>query len=84
MDQADEAVVFFNPEVVKHKRLPEITTEDVKKGFDNQNIKVFTDNQQLLGFLNDKNYTDTVLLIMTSGNFSGINIQELANSLVHE
>ena len=36
MDQADEAIVFFNPEVVKQKRLPEITIDDVKQGFDNK------------------------------------------------
>lgn len=82
MDEADEAVVFFNPEVVKHKRLPEITTEDVKKGFADNNINVFTDNRQLLAFLNSKDYTESVLLIMTSGNFSGINIQELADRLI--
>lgn len=82
MDEANEAIVFFNPEVVKHKRLPEITIEDVKNGFDNKNIKVYTDNQQLLSLLNDEDYHNTVLLIMTSGNFSGINLQELANQLL--
>ena len=82
MDQADEAIVFFNPEVVKHKRLPEITPENVQEGFGNRKVKVFTDNRQLLAFLDAKDYTDSVLLIMTSGNFSGINIQELAARLI--
>lgn len=82
MDKADEAIVFFNPEVVKHKRLPEISIEDVKKGFNNKNIKVHIDNQELLTLLTNKNYQNTVLLIMTSGNFSGINIQNLANQLL--
>lgn len=82
MDKADEAIVFFNPEVVKHKKLPEITTEDVKNGFNNKSIKVYTDNQQLLNLLNNQDYQNTVLLIMTSGNFSGINIQKLAEQLL--
>ena len=82
MDQADEAIVFFNPEVVKQKRLPEITIDDVKQGFDNKDIKVLTDNQKLLTLLTDKDYNNTVLLIMTSGNFSGIHIQNLANQLL--
>ncbi|MDE5611314.1 MAG: peptidoglycan synthetase, partial [Odoribacter sp.] len=84
MDQADEAIVFFNPEVIRHKRLPEMTPEDVQKGFGNRNVKVFTDNRQLLDFLNGKDYTNAVLLIMTSGNFSGINIQELADRLIRK
>jgi len=83
MDQADEAIVFFNPEVVKHKRLPEITLTDVKKGFGNEHIKVLTDNQELLTLLTRENYTNTVLLIMTSGNFSGIDIPELSQHLIH-
>lgn len=52
MDQADEAIVFFNPEVVKQKRLPEITIDDVKQGFDNKDIKVLIDNQKLTHFVN--------------------------------
>lgn len=84
MDQADEAIVFFNPEVVKHKRLPEIKTEDVKKGFDNPLLKVFTDNQLLLKELSQKDYENSVLLIMTSGNFSGIDIKALATQLIHK
>lgn len=82
MDEADEAIVFFNPEVVKHKKLPEITIDNVLEGFDNNTLKVYTDNQQLTLLLNAKDYNNTVLLIMTSGNFSGINIQELANQLI--
>ena len=49
MDLADEAIVFFNPEVVTQK-----------------------------------NYENSVLLIMTSGNFSGIDIKELATQLIHK
>ena len=84
MDLADEAIVFFNPEVVKHKRLPEISSEDVRKGFDDTQLKVFTDNRQLLEELTQKNYENSVLLIMTSGNFSGIDIKELATQLIHK
>lgn len=82
MDQADEAIVFFNPEVVKHKRLPDITREDVQQGFANPNVKVYTDNQLLLQELTAKNYENSILLIMTSGNFSGIDIPQLAKQLI--
>ena len=82
MDQADGAIVFFNPEVVKHKKLPEITIPQVKEGFQNDHLQVYTDNQELLKQLYKKDYSDAVLLIMTSGNFSGIQIQDLANQLI--
>lgn len=84
MDQADEAIVFFNPEVVIHKRLPAISPEDVKRGFNNKDLKVYTDNRELLARLSTEDYSNSVLLIMTSGDFSGINLKELANQLVNK
>lgn len=84
MAQADEAIVFFNPEVVRHKHLPEITKEDVAQGFGSQNLRVFTDNQELLEKLNRYDYKNTVLLIMTSGNFSGIDLQNLAQKMIRK
>lgn len=83
MASADQAVVFFNPEVVRHKKLPEITTSDVKKGFAGEKLEVFTDNSALLKYLSEQDYTNTVLLIMTSGNFSGIDIKTTAEKLLH-
>lgn len=82
MAKADTSVVYFNPEVVKHKKLPAITTEDVKKGFAQKELNVFTDNKQLVRFLEEQNYDNTILLIMTSGNFSGIDIRQLATTLL--
>lgn len=82
MKGADVAIVFFDPEVVKHKRLPEITCADVQRGFADKQLHVFTDNIQLLQKLNEEEYKNTVLLIMTSGNFSGINIKETAEKLM--
>lgn len=82
MKGADTSIVFFNPEVVKHKHLPEITSADVKRGFDEEQLTVFTDNNLLIEKLSEEDYNDSVLLIMTSGNFSGINIKETAEKLL--
>jgi len=43
---------------------------------------VFTDNRQLLDYLQQQEYGNTVLLIMTSGNFSGIDIKATARQLL--
>ena len=84
MDQADTAVVYYNPEVIVHKRLPAISPEDVKKGFQNGKLEVFTDNQQLLAFLKEQNYRNSVLLIMTSGNFNGVDLKAMAQELLQQ
>lgn len=83
MDQADTSIVFFNPEVVAHKKLPTIQEEDVKKGFACEHLQVFTDNQRLLEYLKQQKYQNSVLLIMTSGNFSGIDIKATARQLLN-
>lgn len=82
MEKADHAIVFFNPEVVRHKRLPEITVADVRKGFGDEKLNVFTDNKALLEHLSRQSYKNAVLLIMTSGNFSGIDIKATAEKLL--
>lgn len=82
MALADTAIVFFNPEVVAHKKLPEIKPADVKNGFASDRIHVYTDNQQLINFLKQVNYHNSILLFMTSGNFSGIDLKQMAGELL--
>lgn len=82
MKEADKAIVYFNPEVVRHKQLPEISTADVEAGFNDPGLSVFTDNQQLIASLENKDYDNSVLLIMTSGNFSGIDLRAFAQQLI--
>lgn len=84
MKKADTSIVFYDPEVVKHKKLPEITVEDVKKGFNDKSLTVYIDKDKLIEGLSAFELQNSVLLIMTSGNFSGVNIQELATRLIKD
>lgn len=83
MDAADEAIVYFNPQVIEHKRLEPINANEVAAAFAHPNLKVFTDSSQLVNYLKTNSYDNTVLLIMTSGNFSGVDIKALADELIH-
>jgi UDP-N-acetylmuramate: L-alanyl-gamma-D-glutamyl-meso-diaminopimelate ligase len=82
MDAADKAFVFFNPEVLEHKKLPPISEEEVAGAFGHPDLKVFTDSTKLVEELKNIEWKDRNLLIMTSGNFSGIDIKELAKELL--
>lgn len=82
MDAADEAIVYFNPEVIEHKRLQPILPEDVAKNFAHKNMRVFTDSAKLVSAIKAENLHDTTLLIMTSGNLSGVNLKQLADELI--
>lgn len=82
MKKADVALVYYNPEVIEHKKLKSISPEDVKNAFGGNNLTVFTDKELLEKKLKSLNYENSALLFMSSGNFSGINIVEFAGELL--
>lgn len=81
MDAADEAYVYFNPHTIAHKKLPPITTEQVKEAFARPDIHVTTDSQALMQEFKTRNWKNSVLLFMTSGNFDGVDFLEVASQL---
>lgn len=82
MAKADVAYVYFNPAVCEHKRLTPITEEEVQTAFGSENVRVFTDTNLLQAELRKLEYDNTALLLMTSGNFSGVNLKEFAKELL--
>lgn len=83
MDEADEAVVYFNPKTIAHKKLKPIDPEQVKKYFAHKNLTVFTDSENFVRFLKNAHWDRRNLLLMTSGNFDGVSFTELASELYH-
>lgn len=81
MDHADEAIVYFNPEVLKHKQLEDISAEQVKDGFGG-NVNVFTESDKLQEYLKTLDLKGKNLLLMSSGNFSGIDFKTFAQDLL--
>ncbi len=79
MDAADVAVVYFNKHTIEHKHLPPISVDDVKKGFNRKDLRVFTDRDDMLRYLKTLDKDNATILMMSSGNFSGLNMQKLAN-----
>jgi len=80
MKMADEAVVYYSPEVVKHKKLEPISKELVAEGFGG-NVIVMNETEEVLQFIRSKKWNNAVLLMMSSGNFDGINYEALGEEL---
>jgi len=80
MEKADCAVVYFNPDVVKRKKLPEITLEEVEQAFGG-NVTAMNRTEDVLAHLRSQNFTNTALLMMSSGNFDGIHFEELGEEI---
>jgi UDP-N-acetylmuramate: L-alanyl-gamma-D-glutamyl-meso-diaminopimelate ligase len=81
MDDVDFPKVFFSPHALQLKRLEPITIEQVKDAFDNPKLQVYTDSQKLLTDLLKTNWKDKNLLMMSSGNFDGIDLDELSRTI---
>jgi len=86
MDSADVPVVYYNQHTLQLKRMPDLPPEQVKAAFGNERLIVFTEKDKLLEFLRAQQWSNSVLLMMSSGNFDGVNWDELktiVNNSVH-
>ncbi len=80
MRHADHALVYFSPEVVAHKKLEKLDKSEVENGFGG-GVKVVNTTEEVLDFINSKNLNNAVLLMMSSGNFDGIDYDELGEQI---
>ncbi|HEY9124242.1 MAG TPA: hypothetical protein VIO15_07870, partial [Bacteroidales bacterium] len=74
----------YNPKTIEHKKLQPITKEDIISAFDNNLLNVFTQSNEVVSFLKSINWHNKNLLLMTSGNFDGIILEDLAKEFLEE
>lgn len=77
MEAADEAVVFYDPHAIQLKRLEPITQKNVMDGFKQKDLLVYNQADELAGYLKNARKQNCVYLLMSSGNFGGINLKEI-------
>lgn len=83
MDDADEAIVYFNPSVIEHKRLAQFSPSDVEAAFAHPGLRVYTSSADVVARLESTDLHGAVLLLMTSGSFDGLDLKELASRLIN-
>ncbi|HPE84220.1 MAG TPA: Mur ligase family protein [Aequorivita sp.] len=81
LDAADSAVVFYSPHAVMIKQLEEIKGEQIDEAFDRQDLVVFTNPADFKTYLFSQDYNDTCLLLMSSGNYGGLDFEEVKKYL---
>lgn len=82
MERADHAYVYFNPKAIEAKRLKPLSSEAVAKAFATKHLKVLTNSNDLLDELKSITWKGKNLLFMSSGNFDGIDLNNLSNELL--
>lgn len=74
MDGLDNAVVFYSEDALKIKRMEPISPELIKEKFKNQNLRVFTNAEDLHKYWETLDKSKGAFLMMSSGNFAGLDL----------
>ncbi len=83
LEDADESIVFVNPKAIEHKGLDPITRNEIVEAFGNNSINFIQDTEELKEMLTNKNWDNHNLIMMSSGDFGGLDVQKLAEELIH-
>lgn len=82
LNNADQAFVYYSKHAIEQKRLKDIDPELVKVSFAKEGMQVINNRDELQKTIRALNLDNAVLLLLSSGNFSGINLKELAEELI--
>jgi len=78
---ADKAAVFYSRHALELKRLPPLPKEKVMEGFAKSGLVVFNEKEELLNWLIQQSYENVNLLLMSSGNYDGLDMVTFANQI---
>ena len=76
LESADIATVFYSPKAVALKRLNEVSESQILDAFNKPDLNVFTDPKAFEIFLKSQNFDESSVLLMSSGNYGGLDLEE--------
>jgi UDP-N-acetylmuramate: L-alanyl-gamma-D-glutamyl-meso-diaminopimelate ligase len=76
LKSADKAVVFYSPQAIAIKKLEKVTENQIKNAFERTDLIVFTNPTEFKEFLFGQNLDNSVLLLMSSGNYGGLDFNK--------
>lgn len=77
----ETAIVFINKKNLSQKDLPEISQEEIRKNFHRKDVEVIDNAAELSSLLSNKSWDNEDLIFMSSGNFDGLDIKQLAEKI---
>ena len=76
---ADKAVVFYSPHAVKIKQLDEVTSDQIAEAFEREDLIIYTNPSEFKDFLFSENLENSAVLLMSSGNYGGLDFDEVSH-----
>lgn len=77
LDAADVAVVFYSPDALQIKKLDAISHEQIADAFKREDLIIYTNPEDFKNYLLSQNLDNTALLLMSSGNYGGLNFDSV-------
>jgi UDP-N-acetylmuramate: L-alanyl-gamma-D-glutamyl-meso-diaminopimelate ligase len=81
MQEADVAIVYIDEKTFAQKKMEPLNKHDVQTSFNDPNILFFSSATVLESYLRSLDFADTNLLLMSSGNYGGMDLVKLASEL---
>ena len=82
LDAADVAVVFYSPDTVRIKQLEEVSYEQIAQSFKRDDLIIYTNPAEFKEFLFNYDLDNSALLLMSSGNYGGLNFDEVKGLII--
>ncbi|MBU2997084.1 peptidoglycan synthetase [Cellulophaga baltica] len=79
LDAADLPIVFYVPESVAIKKLAPVSASQIEVAFQRDDLKIMTEPTAFKDFLYQQDLHNSVVLLMSSGNYGGLDLIELKN-----
>ncbi|WP_242155292.1 UDP-N-acetylmuramate--L-alanine ligase [Aestuariivivens sediminis] len=77
LDAADIAVVFYSPHAVEIKNLEKITKTQIATAFEREDLIIYTHPEDFKSYLCTQDFHNKTLLLMSSGNYGGLDFDEI-------
>lgn len=77
LDAADKAVVFYSPHAVEIKQLEQVSKAQIANAFQRDDLLIFTNPKEFHDFLFGQDLKSTALVLMSSGNYGGLDFEKL-------
>jgi UDP-N-acetylmuramate: L-alanyl-gamma-D-glutamyl-meso-diaminopimelate ligase len=74
---ADLPVVFYSPRALEIKQLQAISQQQIMDAFQSDDLMVYNNSAEFKNFLFSQKFNNTSLLLMSSGNYGGLNFDEI-------
>ncbi|MDX1909578.1 MAG: Mur ligase family protein [Bacteroidia bacterium] len=77
LSKARHKIVYINPKALEKRRMPPISAKEVMQAFGDPQLRYATDTETLRRYIREACTGDDVVLMMSSGNFDGLDLKSL-------